>query len=167
MKDRAADDSVRLAFAREFDDAAEPGRFSGRDFQLARDESFITLLFERKRVTARRKLGEFEVPFDIAFRFALIFLVLSAGRADYHSFKSFSIPLFHPAFEDASLRFGLRARMNKQKSGQKRRADNCVSDLRIHETPWKTGKRITQTTLIFDFALASSAVPAGKKFPSL
>src|SRR5262249_6030384 len=113
-KDRAADDGVRLAFPREFDGAAEFGRFAGRDFKLARDESFIALLFEQKRVTARRKRVEFEVPLVITFRFALIFLVLGAGRADYHAFKRLPITLFHPTLKGACLRLGLRARRSEQ-----------------------------------------------------
>src|SRR5262249_53420715 len=102
-KDRAADDGVRRAFARKFDDAVEFGRFAGCDFQIARDECFIALFFERERVTARRERGEFEVSLVIALRFALIFLVFGAGRADYNSFKSLPIPFSHPALNGPCL----------------------------------------------------------------
>jgi len=46
VKNRAADDGVRIAFAREFNDAAEFGCFAGRDSELARDERLIALLLE-------------------------------------------------------------------------------------------------------------------------
>jgi hypothetical protein len=149
VKDRAADDRVRLAFAYEFDNGSEPGRFSGCDFQFARDESFIALLLERKLVTARWERGEFKVSLVIASRFALIFLVLCAGRADYHSFKRFPIPLFDPAPESARLRIGLRVYRNEQKSGQKMRADNCVSELRFHETPQRRWDEMQSCPTIF------------------